>query len=110
MEAELSDVEESQLVALREVDCEQLREAVLGHSQRFLHSMTSTASLRLLSKLHVHFLDAVLEKCRIILVSCADHLLQSGANEDLTGWVDFAVKHDDLGKVVDELPGINFER
>ena len=43
-------------------------------------------------------------------MSCADHLFQSGANEDLTCWVDFAVKHDNLRKVVDELSGINFER
>ena len=62
MEAKLSNIQESQLVALRQINGEQLREAILGHSQRLLHLMASTARFRLFCEFHVHLLDAILEK------------------------------------------------
>jgi hypothetical protein len=62
VQAQLSDIQESELISLREVETEQLDKAVLGYSQAILHLEATTALLALLGKLIIHLLHCELEE------------------------------------------------
>ena len=62
MQAELSDIQESELVGLREVKAEQLDKAVLGNSEAVLHLEATTSLLALLGELVIHLLHCELEE------------------------------------------------
>ena len=62
MQAELSDIQESELISLREVKAEQLDKAVLGNSEAVLHLEATTALLALLGELIIHLLHCELEE------------------------------------------------
>ena len=62
MQAELSDIQESELIGLREVKAKQLDKAVLGNSETVLHLEATTALLALLGELIIHLLHCELEE------------------------------------------------
>jgi hypothetical protein len=62
VQAELSDIQESELISLREVKAEQLDKAVLGNSEAVLHLEPTTSLLALLGELIIHLLNCELEK------------------------------------------------
>ncbi len=62
MQAQLSDVQESELIGLRQVKSEQLDKAVLGNSKAVLHLEATTSLLALLSELIVHLLHCEFEE------------------------------------------------
>jgi hypothetical protein len=62
VQAELSDIQESELIGLREVKAEQLDKAVLGNSEAVLHLETTTSLLALLGELIIHLLHCELEE------------------------------------------------
>ena len=62
MQAQLSDIQESELIGLREVKSEQLDKAILGYSQAILHLEATTALLALLGELIIHLLHSELEE------------------------------------------------
>jgi len=62
VQAELSDIQESELVGLREVKAEQLDKAVLGNSEAVLHLEATTSLLALLGELVIHLLHCELEE------------------------------------------------
>ena len=66
MQAQLSDVEETELVGRREVQAQKLYKAVLSYSQSDLDRVATSSRLGFLSELHIHFLDAFIEK-RVII-------------------------------------------
>jgi hypothetical protein len=62
VQAELSDIQESELIGLREVKAKQLDKAVLGNSETVLHLEATTALLALLGELIIHLLHCELEE------------------------------------------------
>jgi hypothetical protein len=62
VQAQLSDIQESELIGLREVETEQLDKAVLGYSQAILHLEPATTLLALLGELIIHLLHSELEE------------------------------------------------
>jgi hypothetical protein len=58
----LSDIQESELIGLREVKAEQLDKAVLGNSEAVLHLEATTSLLALLGELIIHLLYCELEE------------------------------------------------
>ena len=62
MQAELSDIQESELIRLREVKTEELDKAVLGNSKAVLHLEATTSLLALLSELIIHLLHCELKE------------------------------------------------
>ena len=62
MQAELSDIQESELISLREVKAKQLDKAVLGNSKAVLHLEATSSLLALLGELIIHLLHCELEE------------------------------------------------
>jgi len=62
VQAELSDIQESELIGLREVKAEQLDKAVLGNSETVLHLEATTSLLALLGELIIHLLNCEFEE------------------------------------------------
>ena len=62
MQAQLSDVQESELIGLRQVKTEQLDKAVLGNSKAVLHLEATTSLLALFSELIIHLLHSEFEE------------------------------------------------